>query len=363
MHADIAVVGGGIAAASAVLALRKAGRSIAVVAPQPKSGEIIGESLSPSANPILKDLGIWEAFLQEKHAPSVINFSSWGSDQLIQRDFGQHPSGSGWSLDRQRFERFLWKEAHKVKHQRCSTSLHRLEKTEHGWNLNLRDGSTLDARFVLDCSGRSATVARRLADRQRDTCMTAAFSFLEQTDLEVEPTQAVMIEARPNGWWYSALTPSGRMAVCFFSDTELLPSNLQRDRNLWTSLTQSAPYTWKRIETAGFSIGDAPQLTDAGSLFSTTFTGDGWAAAGDAVASLDPLSSHGMTSALWSGRKAALAAHDLLNADNSAMEQYVEAFQEGLTHYREELKQFYQQERRFPDAPFWQRRQYALASP
>ena len=42
------------------------------------------------------------------------------------------------------------------------------------------------------------------------------------------------------------------------------------------------------------------------------------------------------------------------------LEHYLPAFEEGITHYRNELKQFYGQERRFTDAPFWRRRQNEL---
>ncbi|MEM7125729.1 MAG: tryptophan 7-halogenase [Chloroflexota bacterium] len=357
MQTDIAIIGGGIAAAAALISLRDSQRSITVIAPPPTTGEIIGESLSPSANPLLKELGLWKTFQQEGYSPAVTNFSSWGTNQLIQRDFRQNPSGSGWTVDRQRFEAFLWHRAERTTHRRFLTQLQNFEKAGDGWHLTTHDGTEVDARFVLDCSGRSAVVARHLTERHRDATMVAASAFLPHTDPEVEPTEAVMIEARHEGWWYTTITPSGRLVVCFFSDPDLVPSNLQQDTPVWQALAQSAIYTWQRIETAGFSIVEPPRLSDAGTLFSADFAGTGWAAVGDAAASLDPLSAHGMTTALWSGRKAGLAAHAALDGDNYPMQQYVADFEEGIIHYRQELKQFYRQERRFPGASFWQRRQ------
>ena len=57
------MIGGGIASASAVITLKGSGRSVAVLSPEAeRTGEKIGESLSPAANPVLKELGLWEGF-------------------------------------------------------------------------------------------------------------------------------------------------------------------------------------------------------------------------------------------------------------------------------------------------------------
>ena len=221
------------------------------------------------------------------------------------------------------------------------------------------DGTAIDARFVIDCSGRTCKIARRLTDRQSDQKMVSAFSFLDQVDTGIEATRAVMIEARPNGWWYSALTPSNRLVICFFSDAALLPPNLRRDTEVWETLVKSAPYTWRRVTTAGFEVAGVPDIMDAGSRYLTCFANaeKSWAAAGDAAAVFDPLSSHGLTTALWSGRKAALAANAALDNDHQPIHQYVEALTEGVNHYRQELKTFYWREHRFPNEPFWRDRQ------
>jgi|GEM_PF-5765511 len=54
----------------------------------------------------------------------------------------------------------------------------------------------------------------------------------------------------------------------------------------------------QRIQSAGFSAMAAPAASDAGMLIQSEISGEHWVAAGDAMASLDPLSSHGMTQAL-----------------------------------------------------------------
>ena len=226
-------------------------------------------------------------------------------------------------------------------------------KSGNEWELTLGNGETVRADYVIDCSGRSAAFARNFSDRQRDRKLISVYAFLDQTDEEVEPTRAVLIEARENGWWYSSLTPNRKLVVCFFTDKACLPKGIRHDTQAWQRLAQSSEYTWKRIETAGYAIKEPPQITDASSRFLSLYATRHWAAAGDAAAAFDPLSSHGITTALWSGRKAGLAAVGALNNDPHPVEQYNTAFSEGLDHYRRELATFYLQERRFPDSTFW----------
>ena len=84
--------------------------------------------------------------------------------------------------------------------------------------------------------------------------------------------------------------------------------------------------------------------------------GADWAAVGDAAATLDPLGSHGLSVALWSGERVASAALAAVNGDGSVLETSAAALSRGLARFASASVVHYGAEGRFPDAPFWQRR-------
>jgi flavin-dependent dehydrogenase len=91
-------------------------------------------------------------------------------------------------------------------------------------------------------------------------------------------------------------------------------------------------------------------------LLLTEPAGEGWAAAGDAAAAYDPLSSHGIGSALAGGRQAAATLVAALQGDAAALPAYGEGHRAGYARYLWSRHAYYADERRWPDAPFWKRR-------
>jgi len=356
LGADVAIVGAGVSAAAAALTLRGSGLDVVAIGTTP-TGRRPGEHLAAGARALLADLGVWEAFERDAHRPAHSTFSAWGTSELHERSFSLQPGGGGWYLDRARFERTLWAGVAPARIARILERVGRARLADGGWELTTRTGRTVPARFVLDCTGRTALVARRLASRIRADRQVAAFDLLTQHDRGVEPTPSVLVEARPDGWWYSTLVPDGRLAVAYFTDADLLPRGLRGDAGRWRALLSRAPLTARRVESAGYAAEGAPAITAACGQRLSTFTGDGWAAAGDAAAAFDPLSSHGITTALWAGREAALAAVAVLvHGDRSRLDAYRDSVERGVGRYHAEHRRMYALETRFRDRPYWRRR-------
>ena len=111
---DVVVLGAGPAGLSAAIGL--AGRALRVTLVTLARGEAdrVGESLSPAAAPLLRDLGVWEAFAADGHSPCFGNASAWGGGALRHHDFLRDPRGHAWHIDRRRFERRLAERAEAV---------------------------------------------------------------------------------------------------------------------------------------------------------------------------------------------------------------------------------------------------------
>lgn len=362
--ADIAVIGGGVAGAAACIALAQAGHRPLWLAPKAdRADDPVGESLAPAAGPILRGLGLEGVLDSSRHRASNATFSAWGSGLLVERSAAVHLGGAGRVLDRRAFEADMMAAAEPGADRRTVALAH-AAKNDGGWALTLADDRTMRVRFLIDATGRSAKIGRMLAAYRRIDRQVAATALLPHRDSTVDPTPATLIEAVADGWWYASLLPDGRLSVAYFSDPDLLPADLSRDVDTWRRLITRTAYISRWVDDAGFGVELPPRLASAGTtklepIADTLADGAGWAAVGDAAAAFDPLSSHGLTTALWTGVQAGAAASAWLAGDPAPLAAYRDAVDQGFTSFLAQRDTLYARERRFADAPFWQRRQTA----
>ena len=85
--------------------------------------------------------------------------------------------------------------------------------------------------------------------------------------------------------------------------------------------------------------------------------GKNWLAIGDAAQAYDPLSGQGITKALTSGLRAAETISADLFQNRVTVEDYVKTTDHEYEDYLRSRLLHYRRERRWPDSPFWQRRQ------
>jgi flavin-dependent dehydrogenase len=123
----------------------------------------------------------------------------------------------------------------------------------------------------------------------------------------------------------------------------------------------SAPHTRARL--IGREAPARPQVSSACSRVLAELAGPGWAAAGDAAASFDPLSSMGIGHALWSGTHAARLAEDVLLGPSSFGTTYSNGMQQQYEQYLQLRERYYRLEQRWPDRPFWRCRHGCWPSP
>jgi len=356
--ADVAVVGGGIAGAVACVALGRAGLDVAWIASEVDAdADRAGDSLAPAAGPVLASLGL--SALLDGHRPANASFSAWGSDALAERNAIVHLEGPGRVIDRPRFEAALRAAATPLARRETATLEHAAVE-DGAWRLALADGRSVAARFLVDATGRAAVATRRLATRRRDDRLVAAFAFLRHADPTVEPTPATIVEAVADGWWYAALLPDVRLSLAWFSDPDLMPRGLSRDLGAWRDRIAATRHVARWIADAGFAVEAPPRLESAGTTWlapaAGAVRGAGWAAIGDAAAAFDPLSSHGMTTALWGAGRMAEVVPAWLGGNAAALEGYAQAVADGVAAFRAQRAAIYGRERRFAGEVFWRRR-------
>ncbi|OWJ69228.1 glycine oxidase maturase GoxB [Inquilinus limosus] len=361
--APVAVIGGGIAGAAACLRLSQLGHApIWIAAGVPGTthpDDKPGEHLAPAARPLLAKLSALDLLAAPGHRPANAVLSAWGGPHLAERNAIVHLEGPGAVLDRPAFERDLAARALDAGTRRIEAALEVAETADGLWRL-YAGGADLTAGFLLDASGRTAVVARSQARRFRADRLAALWAFLEQDPASpVVPTRATLIESAPDGWWYAALLADGRLALNWYSDPDLLPPEATRGAEALAALTAESRHVGRWIDEAGFRL-VAPRLASAGTTWLAPAAGRaegaGWAALGDAAAAFDPLSSHGMTTALWTAIAAAEAAVASVAGDLAPLARYAAAVAGGVQDFLAARSRLYAAEPRFADHTFWRRR-------
>jgi 2-polyprenyl-6-methoxyphenol hydroxylase-like FAD-dependent oxidoreductase len=350
---DVVIVGGGVAGSATALALAAVGVRARIVEGGVVAGAArprVGESLAPPARSLLEQLGIWPSFARQGHAPCVGSASSWGADALGYNDTIVHPAGQGWHLDRAAFDAWILRlagEQVEVVRDRVTS----VRREGAGFRV-VCDNTTLDAAFVVDATGRQATVARALgaSPLANDQLVYLACTFATEGPFPL----LTLLEAVEEGWWYAARLPDDSVTVAIASDPELV-------RALGLHRAEGWDCALARTHHVGATLGaatrrDEPRAWVVTSGLSAPPAGDGWLAVGDAASTYDPLSAAGIEKALGDALAAAVAIRAWQDGDVSGVATYARRVILGFRAYLEQRDRYYCQERRWADAPFWVRR-------
>ncbi|HKP39146.1 MAG TPA: tryptophan 7-halogenase [Pyrinomonadaceae bacterium] len=359
---DVAILGGGPAGTATALSLRAHAPSLSVTLIEQSNYNAlrIGETLPPSAQPLLEQLGIWSAFQKEGHLPAYGTCATWGTDELFENEFIFHRAGVGWHLDRKRFDAMLAREATKNGVQLiCNGRFTDAEKINNHWEIGIQDASGeevfIDASFVVDATGRRAAFASQQGVRKifQDQLL-GVFVFFQLDDNEALADTYTLVEPWEDGWWYSALVPGNQLAVACMTDGDVAKKYRLNSSDGWFDLIGKTTHTSKRIH--GAIPLAAPSAYPASSHRLEKMTGEGWLAVGDAATTFDPLSSLGIQKGLRSGITASYAIGDFFNGSPAGQKKYEALLSQEFEAYLVTKSEFYRQEQRWSSSSFWQRR-------
>ena len=349
---DAVIAGAGPAGAVAAHVLARKGRQVLLADSIPRYKIKVGEALPGAALRLLRKLELPVPDSDSPHAPIGGNLTSWNSAELVATDFFGDPDGRGWRLDRLKFDAALRQTAVSSGATFQQTRVLGAERRGPAWLVKLDDDEIAEARWLVDATGRSATLARQLGARLlRDAPLTAIYGIgLPQ---KVSRLNRTIVEAMPIGWWYGGLLRSGAAMV----GLHLLP----RDARPFTV----SPEAWRQELLAtryiSSAFGDAEfhwplHTLDASSGVLDRVIGEGWIACGDAAMSFDPISGQGILGAVYGGMLAAMTVHQVLRGESAARSEYQSRQETIRVIYLSRCRSVYQAQSRWSDSRFWSER-------
>lgn len=359
---DVAIIGGGPAGSASAISLRQTFPSLRVLVlessdyARPRAGEV----LPPLARDILAHLGALSQMTAPVAAASRGLACAWGSEYLDETSYFYGMGGEGWHLERNRFDAMLAARAETLGATvRRKTSLQSSQRIGSHWQLQLSGGELVEARFVIDATGRSATFARSNGARRQPHDALMAFSRIFKHDDVVEPR--MVVEACAHGWWYTAPLPARRRVVSLLTDADLGRRLGMSSEEPWKHALFATAHVYPLLK--GASLEPGVMVRSAATVALDRVSDDGWLATGDAASAFDPLSAQGITSALRSGILAGFAAGDILYGKHvQAVARYAKIIETQRITSLRTYREHYARERRWSDQPFWARRQHQPAA-
>lgn len=372
---DVIVIGGGPGGAAAATLTAQQGHKVLLLERSAESKFKVGESLMPATWSTFERMGMIPKLLAS-HFPrkySVQFYSKSGkpSAPFYFQETNPHESSVTWQVLRSEFDAMLLDNAreHGVEVRRGvavkDVIFESHPEGERAVGVKLDDGSTLSCKVVVDATGRSAFLGRKLGLVRPDPELRKAALFthyegaLRDPGIDEGATLVLYTQEKKNGWFWYIPLPEDKVSVGVVGSVEHLITNRPSGRS-------TDPQTVFDEEVAACSA-LVPRVRNARQMMpvqvlndfsyrSSRIAGDGWVLVGDAFGFLDPIYSSGVFLALKSGELAADSIHAALEAGDvsgARLGAFGPEFLAGMEAMRKLVYAFYEPE--FSFAKFLER--------
>jgi flavin-dependent dehydrogenase len=346
------VVGGGPAGAATARRLAQLGHSVIIVEKQIFPRAHVGESISPGVLLLLGVLGIKERIEEQSFLRPERVLIFWPPHH------GYKPLGPvpGFQVDRAKFDSVMLDSAREAGALVLDgAQLVSSEQNVAGsWDLTIswRGGIVFaESSFVVDATGRRSLIRSR--KRPYGARTLALWNYWRQCAIGGSETR---VEAGAHQWYWGAPLPDGTFNATVFIDRD----QLQRDLKRLGSVGRVYQHLLTQSELLAACVDGKPdgpaRVCDATCYFDRHPLERDVIKVGEALFSIDPLSSQGVQAALGTALHAAAVVNTALRRPENrkiADRFYRERQQEAVTVHRSMAAHLYSQVARQRPAQFW----------
>jgi flavin-dependent dehydrogenase len=319
---DVAVIGGGPAGSTAATLLARRGYKVIALEKAHHPRFHIGESLLPMNLPIFERLGVLDKVralgVHKRGADFQANNERGYSTFAFSRAIGDSPPHS-YQVWRQDFDKMLYDHAREcgadAREGQEVLKVEQKNARESLLEVQADDGRkySVQARYLVDASGRDAFVASKNKLRRRNTQHQSAAIFSHFRGAELRPGDDagnISIYRFDQGWIWMIPLPEGIMSIGAVCRPDYLKQRRGRTAEFLLETLHKNADLKRRIEHAEL----AGEVRVAGnySYDSARLGGPGWILVGDAFAFLDPVFSSGVFLAMSGAEQVAAVVDEAL---------------------------------------------------
>lgn len=346
---EVLVIGGGPSGSISSALLHRRGIKTLVVEKQKFPRFVIGESLLPFCNEVLKEAGFLDAV--EAHGFQYKNGAAFShNDEYRYFDFcdkSTQGSGTTYQVQRGDFDKVLVDEAIKQGVEVLfEVEVEDICFDENGASARLSNGEIVRAKFVLDASG-YGRVLPRILDLESPSNLSAKrayFTHIEDNISEVlYDRNKILITTHPrfrDVWFWLIPFSNGRASIGVVGEPQRLEIEGKSDEEILKSHTYEAPMLKRLLDKAKW---DTPiRSISSYSKDVKTLFGDRFLLLGNASEFLDPVFSSGVSIAMQSARLAANLVPKILKGENVDLQaQYADELMIGVNCFRVYVEGWY----------------------
>src|SRR5579884_1736770 len=326
MHYDAIIIGGGPGCSSAATYLSRAGKRVLALEKEIFPRFHIGESLLPYNHRIFRELGLLPALKQAgfipKYGAQFILGSGTKATKFVFRDGRYTREPEAVQVDRATFDHILMKHARASGAEiREGWTVSKFSNEPGGVVIEARSGSNpveqFRAKFLIDASGRGNVTGnqeglRIIHPRLKKLAVFGHFRGVKMDEGD-RFGDTIVIRLENKWFWVIPITRERTSVGCVMNQEEFANAKLP-PAEIFERIWRTSEALCERMKNAKL---DGPMHTTSDfSYYNRRLVGERLLRVGDAAGFMDPIFSSGVYLAMFSGKLAAEAVAQSLDAND-----------------------------------------------